>query len=111
MRFMLIVKSDEKSEAGEPMEAAAGQAMDVYNDSLRDAGVWSTGEGLQASSKGARVHYTGKEPTVTKGPFPNPREVVAGFWIIEAASLDEAIDWAKKAPFGEGAEVEVRTLF
>jgi glutathione S-transferase len=111
MRFMLIVKSDEKSEAGEPMEEAAGQAMGVYNDSLRNAGVWSAGEGLQASSKGARVHYTSKEPTVTRGPFPNPQDLIAGFWIIEANSLDEAIDWATKAPFGEGAEVEVRTLF
>jgi hypothetical protein len=112
MRFMLIVKSDENTEAEGPMDDAFGEAMGVYNESLRSAGAWESGEGLQASSKGARVQFTGGgASTVANGPFPNPRELIAGHWIITADSLDEAIAWARKAPFGEGAEIEVRTLF
>ncbi len=111
MRFMLIVKSDENTEAEGPMDEAFGEAMGVYNESLRSAGAWESGEGLQASSKGARVQFTGDGSTVVNGPFPNPRELIAGHWIITAESLDEAIEWARKAPFGAGTEIEVRTLF
>lgn len=112
MRFMLIVKSDENTEAEGPMAEGFGEAMGEYNESLRQAGAWESGEGLQASSKGARVKFQGGgESTVVNGPFPNPRDLIAGHWIITADSLDEAVEWARKAPFGEGAEIEVRTLF
>ena len=111
MRFMLIVKSDENTEAEGPMDEAFGEAMGVYNESLRSPGVWESAEGLQASSHGARVEFTGDGSTVVNGPFPNPRELIAGHWIITAGSLAEAVECARKAPFGAGGEIEVRTLF
>ncbi|MEV5375488.1 YciI family protein [Streptomyces nondiastaticus] len=110
-RFMMIVKASEDSEAGvlpTPEELAE---MGAYNDRLQKAGVMLAGEGLRASSEGARVTYSHGPPVVTEGPFGGEaRNLIAGFWIIRADSMDEALEWARSIPFREG-EVEVRRLF
>ncbi len=110
MRFMVIVKANRDSEAGilpgEKMLAAMGK----YNEELVKAGVMLAGEGLQASSKGARVRFEGTQRTVTDGPFAESKELIAGFWLWRVNSKDEAIEWLKRAPFEEG-EVEIRQLF
>jgi hypothetical protein len=110
MRFMMIVKSNAKSEAGVLPDEKVLSAMGQYNDELVKANVMLAGEGLQASSKGARVRISGKNVTVTDGPFAETKELVAGFWIIEAKSKQEAIDWAKRVPGTEG-EIELRQIF
>lgn len=110
MRFMMIVKGDERSEAGIlPTEQELAD-MAKYNEELAKAGVMLAGDGLQATSKGAKVRYSGKKRKVIDGPFTEAKEVIAGFWIIQAKSKDEAIEWAKRVPFEDG-EVEVRQLF
>jgi hypothetical protein len=111
MRFMVIVKGDKDSEAGiMPSEKLLGD-MTTYNEELAKAGVMLAGEGLHPSSKGARVRFDGKGKTsVIDGPFAETKELVAGFWLWKCASLDEAIEWLKKAPF-EGGEVEIRQVF
>ena len=85
--------------------------MSRFNDELVNAGLMLAGEGLHASSDGARIRYTGGAVSVTRGPFPDPGQLVAGYWVIQAASLDEAIDWMKRAPMGAEAEVEIRQIF
>ena len=110
MRFMMIVKANKDSEAGLlPTEEQLAE-MAGYNEQLVKAGVMLAGEGLQASSKGARVRYAGTKRTVIDGPFAETKELIAGFWLIQAKSKDEAIEWAKRVPFQEG-EVEVRQIF
>jgi hypothetical protein len=110
MRFMMIVKGDERSEAGIlPTEQELAD-MAKYNEELAKAGVMLAGDGLQATSKGAKVRYSGKKRSVIDGPFTEAKEIIAGFWIIQAKSKDEAIEWAKRVPFTEG-EVEVRQVF
>lgn len=110
MRFMMVVKATKESEAGVlPTEQQLAE-MAKYNESLVKAGVMLAGEGLQASSKGARVRYAGPKRTVIDGPFTEAKELIAGFWLIQAKSLDEAIEWAKRVPFEEG-EVEIRQVF
>ncbi|HEY7476545.1 MAG TPA: YciI family protein [Vicinamibacterales bacterium] len=110
MRFMMIVKANQKSEAGIlPTEKELAD-MAKYNEELVKAGVMLAGEGLQASSKGARVQYSGSKRTVLDGPFTEAKELIAGFWLIQAKSKDEALEWARRVPFEEG-EVEVRQLF
>lgn len=110
MRFMMIVKANKDSEAGVlPTEEQLAE-MAKYNEQLVKAGVMLAGEGLQASSKGARVRYAGPKRTVVDGPFAETKELIAGFWLIQAKSKDEAIEWAKRVPFQEG-EVEVRQIF
>jgi hypothetical protein len=113
MRFMVLVKADRNSEAGvmpsEQMLAEMGQ----FNEELVKAGVMQAGEGLQPSSKGARVRFSGKDRKVTHGPFPEVDSLVAGFWIWQCASLQEAIDWVKRCPNpmpGE-SEIEIRQVF
>jgi hypothetical protein len=110
MRFMMIVKADERSEAGTlPTEQELAD-MARYNEELVKAGVMLAGEGLQASSKGARVRYSGKSRTVIDGPFAESKELIAGYWLIQVKSREEAIEWAKRVPFTEG-EVELRQVF
>jgi len=108
---MVIVKGDKDSEAGKMPSEKLLADMTTYNEELAKAGVMLAGEGLHPSSKGARVRFDGKGNTsVIDGPFAETKELVAGFWLWKCASLDEAIEWLKKAPF-EGGEVEIRQVF
>jgi hypothetical protein len=110
MRFMMMVKADKRSEAGVLPTEQELAAMAKYNDQLARAGVLLAGEGLQASSKGARVRYSERKRTVIDGPFAEAKELIAGYWMIQAKSLEEAVEWAKRVPFTEG-EVEIRQVF
>jgi hypothetical protein len=110
MRFMLIVKADKDSEAGILPSQELLTEMGKYNEELVKAGVMLAGEGLQASSKGARVTFSGGKRTVVDGPFAETKELVAGFWLVQVKSRDEAIEWVKRAPFQE-AVVEIRQVF
>ena len=110
MRFMVIVKASEESEAGVlPREEVLAE-MGRFNEELVKAGVMLAGEGLQPSSKGARVKFEGSKRTVIDGPFSETKELVAGFWLWQVRSKEEAIEWLKRAPFREG-EVELRQVF
>jgi hypothetical protein len=111
MRFMVIVKASKESEAGVLPSQAIFAAMNKFNEQLVKAGVMLAGEGLQPSSKGARVKFNGKQRIVTDGPFTETKELIAGFWIWKAKSREEAIDWLKRAPFEDDAEVEIRQVF
>jgi len=86
-------------------------AMGKYNEEMVKAGVMLAGDGLQPSSKGARVTFAGGKPKVTQGPFPDPKELIAGFWMIEVKSKEEAIDWATRVPFKDGEVIELRQVF
>ena len=110
MRFMVIVKADKDSEAGVMPSKELLTAMGNFNEELVKAGVMLAGEGLQPSSKGARVRFSGGNKTVIDGPFPETKELVAGYWMWQCKSLAEAIDWLKRAPF-EDTEVEIRQVF
>ncbi len=110
MRFMILVKANKDSEAGVLPDEKALTEMGKFNIELEKAGVMLVGEGLQASSKGARVRFEGKKRTVIDGPFTETKELVAGFWIWQVKSKAEAIEWLKRAPFQEG-EVEIRQVF
>jgi len=109
---MVIVKASKESEAGQLPSEKELTEMGEFNEQLLKAGVMLAGEGLQASSKGARVrfHKDGKK-TVTDGPFTETKELVAGFWLWQVKSKDEAIEWLKRAPFRNGEEVEIRQVF
>jgi hypothetical protein len=111
MRFMVLVPGSPESEAGEMPSTEILEAMTKYNEELAKAGVMLAGEGLHPTSKGARVRFDGGERTVIDGPFTEAKELVAGFWIWECASRDEAIEWLKRAPFGGGTEIELRPIF
>jgi len=111
MRFMVIVKASKDSEAGVMPTEAMLTAMGKYNEELVKAGVMLAGEGLQASSKGARVRFSGKQRTVIDGPFSETKELIAGFWLWQVRSKEEAIEWLKRAPFDDGEEVELRQIF
>lgn len=112
MRFMVLVKPNKDSENGVMPDAKAFEAMGKYNEELVKAGVMLAGEGLQASSKGVRVRYEdGGKKTVIDGPFAEAKELVAGFWIWQVKSKDEAVAWLKRAPFQPGDEVELRQIF
>jgi hypothetical protein len=110
MRFMVLVKANKDSEAGVLPDAEILAAMGKFNEELVKAGVMLAGEGLQASSKGARVRFSGGKKTVIDGPFAETKELVAGFWLWQCKSLDEAVEWLKRAPF-EDTEVEIRQVF
>jgi hypothetical protein len=113
MRFMMIVKASKESEAGLMPSEELLTAMGKYNEELVNAGVMRAGEGLHPSAKGARVRFSGERRSVTNGPFPELQQLVAGFWLIEVGSLEEAIDWAKRCPnpmAGE-SEIEIRQVF
>lgn len=108
-RYMAIVKASEDSEAGKLPTQEELAEMGAYNEELVRAGIMLAGEGLLASSKGARVNYDKDSPTVTDGPFAETKELVAGFWILQTRSLEEAVEWLKRAPFRDG-EVEIRQV-
>ena len=111
MRVMVIVKANKESEAGVlPSQDMLAQ-MGKYNEELANAGVMLAGEGLHASSKGVRVKFSGDQRTVTDGPFPETKELIGGFWLWKVKSMDEAVEWLKRAPFDGGTEVEIRQLF
>jgi len=115
MRFMMLVKADKNTEAGVMPEEKLIAEMTRYNEELAKAGVLLDLAGLQPSSKGARVKFSGGTRTVVDGPFTQPHNLVAGYWLIQVKSKEEAIEWAKRAPapHGDGAEseIEVRQLF
>ena len=112
MRFMILVKADKNTEAGVLPDEKLLTEMGKYNEELVKAGVLLAGEGLHPSSKGARVKFSGSKRTVIDGPFTEAKELIAGFWLIQAKSKDEAIEWVKRVPFTEGeAEIEIRQVF
>ena len=111
MRFMILVKATKNSEAGVMPSQELLAAMGKYNEELVKAGVMLAGEGLHPSSKGARVKFQGGKTTVTDGPFAEAKELVAGFWLWQVKSKEEAIEWLKRAPFDGGAEIELRQVF
>jgi hypothetical protein len=110
MRFMVIVKANRDTEAGKIPSTEMLAAMGKFNEEMAKAGVIEAGEGLHPSVKGARVRYGGGEASVTRGPFDLSSDLVAGFWLIKTASLNEAISWLKRAPFESGAEIEIRQV-
>ena len=110
MRFMVLVKASPESEAGVLPSGEDQAEMGKFNEELVKAGVMLAGEGLQASSKGARVRFGKGKPVVIDGPFAETKELVAGFWLWEVKSKEEAIEWLKRAPFADG-EVEIRQVF
>jgi hypothetical protein len=110
MRFMILVKADGESEAGAlPREEDLAE-MGSYNEELVKAGVMLAGEGLHPSSKGARVKFSGDKTTVIDGPFTESKELIAGFWLFQVKSREEAIEWVKRAPFRD-TEIEIRQVF
>src|SRR5882724_8845947 len=114
MRFMVIVKASKDSEAGKMPDEKMLAEMGKFNEELVKAGVMLAGEGLQASSKGARVKFVGSKRIVTDGPFPETKELIAGFWLIQVKSKAEAIEWVKRAPNpmpGTESEIEIRQVF
>jgi hypothetical protein len=108
---MVIVKANKDSEAGILPSTELLAKMGKYNEELVKAGVMLAGEGLQASSKGKRVRFSGEKPTVIDGPFTETKELIAGFWLWQVRSMDEAVEWLKRSPFGGGAELEIRQVF
>jgi hypothetical protein len=111
MRFMVIVKANKDSEAGVLPSQELLAEMGKFNEELVKAGVMIAAEGLQASSKGARVKFSGAKRTVIDGPFAETKELIAGFWLWKVKSKEEAIEWLKRAPFDGGTEVEIRQVF
>ena len=111
MRFMVIVKASKDSEAGVLPSEQLLTEMGRFNEELAEAGVLLAGEGLHPSSKGARVRFSGSQRIVTDGPFAEAKELIAGFWLWQVKSKEEAIEWLKRAPFGGGTEVEIRQVF
>ena len=113
MRFMVIVKATADSEAGVMPSQEMLTAMGNYNEELVKAGIMQSGDGLHPSSKGARVHFSGKERRVTDGPFAETKELVAGFWMWKCASLQEAVDWVKRCPnpMPRDSDIEIRQVF
>ena len=114
MRFMIMVKASKDSEAGKLPSQELLAAMGKFNEELVDAGIMLAGEGLQPSSKGARVRFSGDRRTVIDGPFPETKELVAGFWLWQVKSKEEAIEWVKRCPNpmpGTEAEIEIRQVF
>ena len=111
MRFMVLVKANKDSEAGALPDEKILAAMGKYNEELVKAGVMLAGDGLQPSSKGARVRFEGKKRTIIDGPFSETKELVAGYWMWQCRSKEEAIEWLKRAPFEEGEEVEIRQVY
>jgi hypothetical protein len=111
MRFMMLVKASKESEAGMLPSQELIAAMGQFNEEMVKAGVLIAGEGLQASSKGARITYSGSRRSVTDGPFAETKELLAGFWMIDVKSKADAIAWASRVPFTDGEVVEVRQVF
>lgn len=110
MRVMVIVKASKESEAGVMPSQQLLAEMGKYNEELVKAGVMLAGDGLHPSSKGKRIRFSGQRPAVIDGPFAETKELVAGFWLWQVKSIDEAVEWLRRAPFADG-EVEIRPLF
>jgi hypothetical protein len=108
---MVIVKADRDTEAGVMPTEQMLADMGNFNDELVKAGVMLAGEGLQPSSKGARIRFSGTKRTVIDGPFAETKELIAGFWLVQVKSLDEAVEWFKRAPMGGDTELEIRQVF
>jgi glutathione S-transferase len=111
MRFMVIVKANRDSEAGVMPSTEMLAAMGKFNEEMAKAGVIEAGEGLHPTVKGARIKYSPSGPGVARGPFNLTTDLIAGFWLIKTKSLDEAIAWMKRAPFGPNDEIEIRQVF
>ncbi len=111
MRVMVLVKANKDSEAGVMPNQKLLTDMGKFNEELVKAGVMLAGEGLQPSSKGVRVKFSGDKRVLIDGPFAETKELVAGFWLWKVKSLEEAIEWLKRAPFDGGTEIEIRPLF
>jgi len=113
MRVMVIVKASKESEAGEPPDMKILDAMGRFNEELVKAGIMVSGDGLHASSKGKRVHFSGTRRTVTDGPFTETKELIAGYWVWNVKSMDEAIEWVKRCPnpHPSDSDIEIRPFF
>jgi len=111
MRVMVIVKADKNSEAGILPSKEILEKMGKYNEELVKAGVMLAGDGLHPTSKGKRVKFSGATRTVTDGPFTETKELIAGYWLWQVRSMEEAVEWLKRAPFDGGTEVEIRQVF
>ncbi len=111
MRVMVIVKASKESEEGQMPSEKMLTDMGQFNEELVKAGVMLAGDGLHPSSKGKRVRFSGADRTVSDGPFAETKELIAGFWLWKVKSMEEAVDWLKRAPFDGGAEVEIRPIF
>jgi hypothetical protein len=111
MRFMVLVKASEESEAGVMPSEEDLAGMGKFNEELVKAGVMLAGEGLHPSSRGVRIRFSGDERTVIDGPFAETKELLAGYWLIQTRDRDEAIEWMKRAPFDGGTEIELRQVF
>ena len=110
MRFMVMVKADNDSEAGVMPSQQLMAEMGRFNETLVNAGVLLAGEGLLPSSKGVRIRFSGAQRSVTEGPFAATRELVAGFWLLQVKSREEVIEWVKRCPMPDGAEIEIRKV-
>ena len=111
MRVMVIVKANQDSEAGVMPKRELLEAMGKFNEELVKAGVMLAGEGLHPSARGKRVRFEGAQRSVTDGPFTETKELIAGFWLWRVKSMQEAVDWLKRAPFDGGTEIEIRPVF
>ena len=111
MRVIVFVKASKESETGQMPTTEILDAMGKYNEQLVKAGVMLAGEGLHPSSKGKRVKFSGSQRTVIDGPFAETKELIAGYWLWKVKSMDDAVEWLKKAPFGGGMEIEIRPIF
>ena len=111
MRFIVIVKANEESEAGGIPDEKLLADMGKYNEELVKAGVLLAAEGLHPSSKGVRVRFSGSKRAVIDGPFAETKELIAGFWLWQVRSMDEAVEWLRRAPFDGGTEIEIRQVF
>lgn len=111
MRVMVIVKGDKNSEAGVLPDKKIFEEMGKFNEQLVKAGVMLAGEGLQPTSKGKRVKLSGATRTVIDGPFTESKEIIAGFWLWQVRSMEEAVEWLKRAPFDGGTEIELRPVY
>ncbi len=111
MRCMILVKATKDSEAGNLPSTELLTKMGKFNEELVKAGVMLAGEGLHPTSKAKRITFTASRPTITDGPFAETKELVAGFWLWQVRSIEEAVEWLKRSPFGPGAQVEIRPVF
>jgi hypothetical protein len=111
MRVMVIVKASKESEAGQMPDRKILTEMTKFNEELAKAGIMRAGEGLHPSSRGKRVRFSGSQRTVIDGPFAETKELIAGYWLWQVTSMDEAVEWLKRAPFDGGTEVEIRPIF
>ena len=111
MRVMVVVKASKESEAGQMPSQKILTDMGKFNEELSNAGVLLAGEGLHPTSKGKRVRFSGTNRTVIDGPFAETKELIAGYWVWRVKSIDDAVEWLKRAPFDGGTEVEIRPIF